>query len=162
MPEVLRMSEVAGNPLLGAGKGFFGLGELMLSFTVTQCRSTSAAERQASARTREISYLAHISAKIWHLGEGFFLLICLHAKGCSLCCSGNTRRQRDSRARNTEVKCRTISALLSQPWAPFLPALPCSALPCPTLAHPFQISHPKLSFLWLTDVLSCLRVSADA
>lgn len=64
MPEALRMSEVAGNPLWDAGKRFFGLGELTMSLTVTQCCSTSAAEKQASARTREISSLAHISAKI--------------------------------------------------------------------------------------------------
>lgn len=63
MPEVLHRSEVAGNPLWDAGKGFFGLRELMVSFTMTQCHSTSAAERQASARMREISSLAHISAK---------------------------------------------------------------------------------------------------
>jgi len=64
MPESLPVSEVAGNPLWDAGKGFFGLGEFLMSFTVTQCRSTSAAERQASARMREISSLAHISANI--------------------------------------------------------------------------------------------------
>lgn len=58
------MSEVAGNPLWDAGKAFFGLEDLMMSFTMTQCNSASAAERQASARMREISCLAHISAKI--------------------------------------------------------------------------------------------------
>lgn len=55
---------MAGNPLWDPGKGFFGLGKLMMSFTVTQCHSTLAAERQASARTREISSLAHFSAEI--------------------------------------------------------------------------------------------------
>lgn len=44
MPEALHMSEVAGNPLWDAGKGFFGFREFRMSFAVTQCCSKSAAE----------------------------------------------------------------------------------------------------------------------
>lgn len=96
MPEALHMSEVAGNPLWDAGKGFFGSREFLMSFAVTQCCSKSAAETGLS-KDEEISSPTsptHISDKIQALGRRyFFLTVCLHAKGCSLCCGGNTRTQ---------------------------------------------------------------------
>lgn len=109
MPEALHMSEVAGNPLWDAGKGFFGFREFRMSFAVTQCCSKSAAETGLSKD--EGDFISCISCSHFRQNPGtweeasFFLTVCLHAKGCSLSCGGNIRRQADNRAKNTEIKC---------------------------------------------------------
>lgn len=108
MPEALHMSEVAENPLWDAGKGFFGFREFLVSFAVTQCSSKSAAETGLSKDGGD--FISCISCSHLRQSPGtweeasFFLTACLHTKGCSLCCGGNTRRQADSTARNTEIK----------------------------------------------------------
>lgn len=106
MPEALYMSEVAGNPLWDAGKGFFGSREFLMSFAVTQCCSKSAAETGLSKD--EGDFISCIPCSHFRQNPGTweeaFLSVCLHAKGCSVCCGGNTRRQADNTARNTEMK----------------------------------------------------------
>lgn len=97
MPEALHTSEVAGNPLWDAGKGFFGFREFLMSFAVTQCCSKSAAETGLGKDGGDfISCISrsHLRQNPGTWEEASFFLTGLHAKGCSLCWGGNTGDRR--------------------------------------------------------------------
>lgn len=102
MPEALHMSEVAGNPLWDAGKGFFGFREFVMFFAVTQCCSKSAAETGPSKD--EGDFISCISCSHFRKNPGTWEEIPSFLTVCMLCSGGNTRRQADKRARNIEMK----------------------------------------------------------
>lgn len=122
-------------------------------------------QRQASARMGEISSPAspaHISDKIQALGRRCFsswLFVCtLRVAACAV-----VEIPGDRQTTEQETPWSVPYKWISDHKCPFFPAMgTLLALPCPTPAHPFQICHPKLSFLWLTRVLSHLWGSADA
>lgn len=166
MPAALCMSEVAGNPLWDPGKQ--GVDDVFHHESVLfNMRST---ETGLCRDRRDFISCSHFSQNITLSRRLLSLFVCLLRAGVatSEACSvveilGNRRQQGKKHSNNMhKQRCPAFSVLDTLPACLSSTAVPYPAPSCPALAHTFQISLPKVSFLWLMCVLSHLRGTADA